>query len=109
MEKKLSQLKSGVILSYINLVLGCIIPMIYTPIMLRLLGKSEYGLYSIANSVISYLSVLNFGLGSTIIRYISKYRALNQKEEEEKDAKNYANNPQFLCGIFFEGVFYEKK
>lgn len=84
MEKKLSQLKSGVILSYINLVLGCIIPMIYTPIMLRLLGKSEYGLYSIANSVISYLSVLNFGLGSTIIRYISKYRALNQKEEEEK-------------------------
>lgn len=79
-----SQLKSGVILNYINLAIGCIIPLVYTPLMLKMLGQSEYGLYSLANSVVGYLSLLSFGLGSTIIRYISKYRAEGDKEKEEK-------------------------
>lgn len=79
-----SQLKSGVILSYINLAIGTIIPFVYTPIMLRILGQSEYGLYSLSNSVIGYLSLLSFGLGSTIVRYLSKYRAEKNKKMERK-------------------------
>lgn len=80
---KSNQLKSGVILSYINLGLGTIIPFFYTPIMLRMLGQSEYGLYSLATSVISYLSLLSFGFGSTITRYISVYIAEGDKKAEE--------------------------
>lgn len=80
MEK--SELKSGIILSYINLGLGTIIPFIYTPIMLRILGQAEYGLFSLASSAVSYLSLLSFGFGSTIIRYISKYRAEGDKKSE---------------------------
>lgn len=79
-----NELKIGVILSYVNLALGSIIPLIYTPIMLRLLGQAEYGLYGIANSVIGYLSLLSFGIGSTIVRYITKYRVENKKDEEER-------------------------
>lgn len=52
--------------------------------MLRMLGQSEYGLFSLASSAVSYLSLLSFGFGSTIIRYISKYRAEGDKESEEK-------------------------
>lgn len=37
-------------------------------------------MYCLANSVISYLTLLSFGFGSTIIRYISKYRAEKNKE-----------------------------
>ena len=48
--------------------------------MLRMLGQSEYGLYSLAHSAVSYLSLLSFGFGSTIIRYIAKYRAENNKD-----------------------------
>lgn len=81
---KKNELKQGVILSYINLGIGTIIPFIYTPIMLRILGQAEYGLFSLASSAVSYLSLLSFGFGSTIIRYISKYRAENDKESEEK-------------------------
>ena len=81
---KKNELKSGVILSYINLGLGTIIPFIYTPIMLRMLGQAEYGLFSLASSAVSYLSLLSFGFGSTIIRYISKYRAEEDKKSEEK-------------------------
>lgn len=82
--KKVNELRAGVILSYINLAIGTIIPLVYTPVMLRVLGQAEYGLYSLSNSVIGYLSLLSFGLGSTIVRYVSKYRAENNKKMEEK-------------------------
>lgn len=79
-KKHINELRAGVYLSYINLLLGSIIPMFYTPVMLKLLGKSEYGLYSLANSAVSYLSLLSFGFGSTILRYLAKYRAENDKK-----------------------------
>lgn len=79
-----NQLRSGVIISYINLAISSLIPFIYTPIMLDMLGQSEYGLYSLAQSAVSYLSLLSFGFGSTIIRYIAKYRAEGNKEAVEK-------------------------
>ena len=79
MKKQINQLRLGVYLSYINLLLGSLIPMFYTPVMLNILGEAEHGLYSLANSAIGYLSLLSFGFGSTIIRYISKYRAENDK------------------------------
>lgn len=82
--KKINQLRSGVILSYLNLGISSLIPFFYTPVMLRMLGQEEYGLYSLANSVISYLTLLSFGFGSTIIRYISKYRVENNKTAVEK-------------------------
>lgn len=77
---KINQIKSGVLLSYIQMGLGMIISIIYTPIMLRLLGQSEYGLYNISSSVISYLSLFNFGFGSSYVRYYIKYK----KENDEK-------------------------
>jgi len=78
---KVNQLRVGTLLSYVNLAIGSIIPMIYTPIMLRILGQAEYGLYSLSNSIVGYLSLLNFGFGSTIIRYTCKYRAEGKKEQ----------------------------
>lgn len=83
---KINQLKMGVILTYVNMALGSIIPIFYTPIMLRILGQEEYGLYSLSHSVISYLTLLSFGLGGTIVRYIAKYRAEEKKDELEKIA-----------------------
>ena len=51
--------------------------------MLDMLGQAEYGLYSLAHSAVAYLSLLSFGFGSTIIRYIAKYNAEGNKEAEE--------------------------
>jgi len=68
-----SQLKSGAVLTYITLHLGNAIALVYTPFMLRALGQSEYGLFSLANAIVGYLTVLDFGFGSATIRYIAKY------------------------------------
>lgn len=78
-----SQLRIGAVLSYINMAIGSLIPMIYTPIMLGLLGQSEYGLYKLANSVTSYLALISFGIGSAVVRYYTKYIAEGDKEGEE--------------------------
>ncbi|MCQ6278884.1 oligosaccharide flippase family protein [Bacillus sp. EB600] len=79
-----NQLKAGALLSYLALFINSAISIIYTPIMLNLLGQSEYGLYSLANSAAGYIGVLNFGLGNAVIRYTSKYTALNDKESCSK-------------------------
>ena len=81
---KLNQLKAGVILTYVQLVIGNIISIIYTPIMLRILGKNEYGLYNLSSSTISYLGLLSFGFGSAYIRYYSKYKVENNENEIKK-------------------------
>ena len=77
---KRDQLKAGVLLSYINLLIGNLIPFIYTPIMLRMLGQAEYGIYGIAQSIMGYLHLLNFGIGGSIVRYLAKYRAEGNKD-----------------------------
>lgn len=46
----MSERKKGAILSYIQVVLSAIVSVIYVPILLRYLGKSEYGLYQIVGS-----------------------------------------------------------
>lgn len=76
----INELKVGSILTYINLFISCIIPLFYTPIMLRILGQSEYGLYSLSNSVISYLSLLTFGMGSAVVQYVTRYRVKKDKK-----------------------------
>ena len=48
---KRDEIKAGALLSYLNLLIGNLIPFIYTPIMLRMLGQAEYGIYGIAQSV----------------------------------------------------------
>ncbi|PHA03086.1 virulence factor MviN [Bacillus pseudomycoides] len=75
-----SQLKAGALLSYIALFVNSAISIIYTPIMLKLLGQSEYGLYSLATSAAGYVGVLNFGLGNAVIRYTAKYKTLKDEQ-----------------------------
>ena len=78
----INQLKAGALLSYVLLGLNALIGLLYTPFLLRMLGKSEYGLYSLAASVIAYLTVLNLGFGDAIVRYTAKFRAEGKKEEQ---------------------------
>ena len=78
---KVNQLKAGAALSYISMGLGYLVSIVYTPVMLRLLGQSEYGLYNLVSSVVAYLGVLNFGFGSAYMRYYSRYKVQEEKEK----------------------------
>lgn len=72
-----NQRKSGVLLSYISQAVHIVVNLLYTPIMLRLLGQSEYGLYQLVYSVVSYLGLLSMGFGNSYLRYYSRYKEKN--------------------------------
>lgn len=84
MTRRVNQIKAGVILSYVSMFLGYFIAILYSPIMLRLLGQKEYGLYNLVSSVVGYLGLFNFGFSSAYFRYFSKYRINNDYLSIEK-------------------------
>lgn len=81
---KSNQLKSGVVLSYLSMAINIFLTLTYTPLMLKLLGQNEYGLYNTVSSAISMLSLLSLGFNSGYIRYFAKYKAENQQEKIDK-------------------------
>lgn len=79
----MSQLKKGALLSYITIFLTNIVGLLLTPFIIRSLGQSEYGLYILLGSFVGYISLLDFGLSNTIVRFVAKYRANKDKDGEK--------------------------
>lgn len=65
----------------LSIVIQSLSAIIYTPVMLRLLGQNEYGLYQLGSSAVSYLSLLSFGFNSSYVKFYFEYKV---KGEEEK-------------------------
>ncbi len=80
--KKISQLKVGVVLSYANIALSISVGLVLTPLIIRSLGDSEYGLYTLIGSFVAYLSLLDLGLNYAVVRFVAKYRAEKDIEGE---------------------------
>lgn len=78
------QIKWGIILQYSQMAINAIIKLMYIPIMLKLLGDSEYGIYNLASSIIGYLSLLSLGFGAAYIKFYSKYKANEDVEGIKK-------------------------
>lgn len=78
----MNQLKAGAILSYLSITISMLIALIYTPIMIRILGQSEFGLYSLIGSLAAYFSVMDMGLGNAMVRYTARNRVSGTKERE---------------------------
>ena len=79
----MSELKKGALLSYISIFLTNIVGLILTPFIIKSLGNAEYGLYTLIGAFVSYISIMDFGLNNTIVRFIAKYRAEKDKRGEE--------------------------
>ena len=78
----MSQLKAGAALNYVIIGINALVGLLYTPYMLRMLGQSEYGLFSLVSSIIAYLTIMDFGFTNAIVRYTAKYRAENRVSEQ---------------------------
>lgn len=74
---KVNQLKAGVILTYLSTGLSALISLVYTPIMLGILGQSEYGVYTLVNSVVANFGILGFGFSQAYVRFYSRYKVKN--------------------------------
>jgi len=77
------QIKIGAILSYVSIIFNVVVALFYTPWMIKQIGDSNYGLYTLALSVVNLL-LIDFGLSQATSRYISKYRSENNQEEANR-------------------------
>ncbi len=78
------QIKVGAILSYVQMGISILVTLLYTPLMINVLGKSEYGLYNTVASTISLLSILNLGFNSSYIKFYSLYKKNDELEKIKK-------------------------
>ena len=84
------EIRNGAILSYLLIIINTIYGLFFTPFLISSLGSGEYGVYRIIGSLIGSLSILDFGIGTTVIRFIAKFIA-------EKNKKNLEN----FCAMSF--------
>ena len=79
-----NELKIGAFLSYVQTGAQILVALLYTPVMLRILGQNEYGLYNTISSTISMLSVLSLGFSNAYIRFYARYKVNEEKEKIER-------------------------
>lgn len=99
----MNQLKIGAILSYISIAVNILTGLLYMPWMINSIGKENYGLYTLAMSVIG-LFVFDFGLSSAITRFISKYLA-EGKFNKANECLGLIYRLYFVIDIFLLIIF----
>ncbi len=88
--------KIGAILSYVLMFFEICSTLFLTPFLISTLGDAEYGIYKLSSAIVSYLLLLDLGIGNAVVRYIAKFRVEN----------NFQKAKQFLgiTTIFYLGV-----
>lgn len=80
---KINELKIGSFLAMLILGVSSIIQIFYTPYYIDYLGVRDYGINSLVQSIMGYMSMLNLGLGNAMLRYTIKYRNTGKSDEEK--------------------------
>ena len=76
--------KVGTVLSFITILLELFTALFLTPFIIRSFGQAEYGVYSLVLSITSYLTLLDMGVGNSVTRFMSKYRATGEYGEQRR-------------------------
>lgn len=97
---KKSEVKLGAFLSYVLIFLNSVYGLVITPYILSKIGSSEYGVYKTIASLSGSLAVLDFGMGSTVLRYIAKFKA----EDDNERINNYLGMVLIQISILVVGV-----
>ena len=96
---KYNERKFGVLLTYLNILLNTLVMLVYTPYILKYLGQSDYGLYALGLSILTYLALLDFGFGNAIVVFTSRYLLDNDKEKQQKLYSTIFITYLFICGV----------
>ncbi len=84
------QKKAGIVISYMDMAFSAVIGIFFTPFAQRMMGMSEYGVYTIATAAIGYLTMLDLGFTNAMVRFTAKSRA------EQNTDREYRINGMFL-------------
>ncbi len=71
----------NVVMNWAAMAVSMVVPFFLTPFVIRNLGITAYGIWILAVSTVSYLNVLDMGLRSAVIRFVSKAQAQDKPED----------------------------
>lgn len=74
----MSEVKAGVVIGYVSILLRLVTQFLLTPYIIASLGKNEYGLYVLSSSLVAWFTLCDFGLSPTISKYIIE--CVNKKQ-----------------------------
>ncbi len=94
------QIKIGAVISYLAIFINVAAMLIYTPWMKNQIGMENYGLFTLANSFIT-MFLMDFGIGSSVARFVSKYRA-----EGDLEAANNLVGMVYKLFILIDAVIF---
>ena len=71
----------GSLSSQAYMIISMLLSIVVTPLILKFLNKEEYGLYAVLFQIVSYLSMLDFGLGAAIARFLASNRGNDETSQ----------------------------
>lgn len=89
------QVKFGALISYVLIIVNTLYGVFVTPYLIGTLGDAEYGVYKTIASLTASLMVLDLGIGGTVMRFVSKYRA----SKEESKIPNFVAMMLIQAGV----------
>ena len=108
-------LATSVIANWAFFIITILVAFIVSPIMVNKLGDEVYGVWVLMVSIGGYFTVLDFGINTALVRFLSKYTAV---KEYDKAAQMYSSAFLFfsiagafvvvliaILGLFFKDFF----
>lgn len=92
--------KLAIIVTYLTLFANTLSNLLLTPMYVHFLGIEMYGLYQMVYSVAHYILILDFGISTTMVRYISTYHA----KDDYKSEQNFAAHCLGIVSVIIVAV-----
>ncbi len=77
----MSRRASGVVLSYLLILVKLVVTLLFTPFLVASLGIEGYGLYTLVGALAAYLYILDFGMNDSVLRFF----VAHEKDRTERD------------------------
>ena len=74
-----SQIKKGAALNYVAVAFNAVAGLVYTPWMVQNIGAGDYGLYTLAISIVNFF-LMDFGLSDAVARFLSRFYANGEED-----------------------------
>lgn len=77
--KRQSRMVKNSLYNLTGLIIQLAFSFIFTPILIRIMGVENYGLWIVAGSLIGLMNIFQMGLGSGVVKYIAEYSSKDDR------------------------------
>lgn len=80
--KDTNKITNGIIISYLHMFIQIGVQLLYVPILIRYVGREEFGIYNFVGNFISYILILNSVFASCVIKFYCEARSNNDENRK---------------------------